>query len=332
MIASSNQNNDFRIISSPLQGLTDYRFRNLVHEHFGGIDIFFAPYIRLQGSLEIKNSYKNDLLPSLNKVENLVPQVMTSKSDEFLFVADFVKQLGYKELNWNLGCPYPMVAKRGMGSGLIKEIDKIDSILSAVTSACDIDISLKLRLGYESNQETLNLLPVLNNHKIKYLIIHPRIGKQLYKGDADLELFEQCMDICNLPIVYNGDIDSVEKFVSLKQRFPNINQWAIGRGVISNPFLAGMIKSNTVHLPEDWVKQFELFHDALFKSMNESLSGPGHLLIKMQGYWEYFCNMFTNPHKTFKIIRKAKSIAAYENGVVEILKQETGKNFKTLRS
>lgn len=308
-----------------MQGLTDYRFRNLVHEHFGGINTFIAPYIRFQGGMEIKNSYKNDLLPIHNKVKSLVPQVMTRDSNEFLFVADYVKQLGYEELNWNLGCPYPMVAKRGMGSGLIKEIDKIDSILSAVTSACDIDISLKLRLGYENNQEIINLLPILNHHKIKYLIIHPRIGKQLYKGDADLELFEQCMDICNLPIVYNGDIDSVEKFVSLKQRFPNINHWAIGRGIISNPFLASMIKTGSYQLPEDWAEKFESFHGALFQSMSESLSGPGHLLIKMQGYWEYFCNMFSNPHKTFKIIKKAKSIAAYQNGVAEILNQENGK-------
>jgi len=326
MIASPNQSNDFRIISSPLQGFTDYRYRNLVHQHFGGIDTFIAPYIRFQGGIEIKNSYKSDLLPIHNKVKSLVPQVMTRDSNEFLFVADYVKQLGYEELNWNLGCPYPMVAKRGMGSGLIKEIDKIDSILKTITGEIGIDISIKLRLGYESNHEIMTLLPILNNHKIKYLIIHPRIGKQLYKGNADLALFEQCMEICNLSVVYNGDIDTVEKFVSLKQRFPNINHWAIGRGIIANPFLAGMIKSNTFQMPGQWVKKFELFHDALFESMNESLSGPGHLLIKMQGYWEYFCNMFSNPHKTFKIIKKAKSIAAYQNGVAEILKQETGKS------
>ena len=323
MIASSNENKTIQIISSPLQGFTDYRFRNLVHEHFGGIDTYLAPYIRFQGDIKIKTSYKNDLSPNLNKVVNLVPQIMTRNSDEFLFVADFVKQLGYKELNWNLGCPYPMVAKRGMGSGLIKETDKIDSILNTVTSACKIDISIKLRLGYESNQEILNLLPVLNNHKIKYLIIHPRIGKQLYKGDVDLELFQQCMDICNLPIVYNGDIDSAEKFVSLKQQFPGINQWAIGRGIISNPFLAGMIKSDSFQMPDDWAEQFESFHEALFQLMNESLSGPGHLLIKMQSYWEYFCQMFSDAHKTYKIITKAKSITAYKNGVSEILKRET---------
>lgn len=322
MTAHSNENGDINIISSPLQGFTDYRFRNLVHQHFGGIDTFIAPYIRFQGGMEIKNSYKNDLLPIHNNVKRLVPQVMTRDSNEFLFVADYVKQLGYEELNWNLGCPYPMVAKRGMGSGLVKDYDKIDSILQTVTADVGIDISIKLRLGYESNQEILSLLPVLNNHKIKYLIIHPRIGKQLYKGNADLALFEQCMEICNLPVVYNGDIDTVEKFVYLKQRFPKINHWAIGRGVISNPFLASMIKTGSYQLPEDWAEQFESFHEALFQSMSESLSGPGHLLIKMQSYWEYFCQMFSNPHKAYKIIRKSKTIEAYQQGVANILKQK----------
>ncbi|WP_044117933.1 tRNA dihydrouridine synthase [Alkaliflexus imshenetskii] len=322
MTAISNEKRDINIISSPLQGFTDYRFRNLVNQHFGGIDTFIAPYIRFQGGMEIKKSYKNDLLPSHNEVKNLVPQVMTRDSKELLYVADYVKQLGYKELNWNLGCPYPMVAKRGMGSGLIKDFDKIDSILQTVSGEADLDISVKLRLGYESNQEILKLLPVLNNHKIKYLIIHPRIGKQLYKGDADLEMFEQCMEICDLPIVYNGDIDTVEKFVYLKQRFPHINHWAIGRSVISNPFLAGMIKTGSCQLPEDWTEQFKSFHEALFQSMSESLSGPGHLLIKMQSYWEYFSQMFSDAHKTYKIIRKAKSIDAYQQGVANILKQK----------
>lgn len=322
MIPSTSQNETRNIISTPLQGFTDYRFRNLMQKHFGGIDKYLAPYIRLQGSMQIKNSYKNDLAPNLNSVENLVPQVMTNNADEFLLVAKFVTQLGYKELNWNLGCPYPMVAKRGMGSGLIKEYDKINSILSTATSACDIDISVKLRLGYENNREILTLIPILNSHKIKYLIIHPRIGKQLYKGDVDLDLFQQCINDCSLPVIYNGDIDSVEKFNFLTQQFPTIDHWAIGRGIISNPFLPQMIKTGNAGMPEEWMDRFGAFHEALFQSMNESLSGPGHLLIKMQGYWEYFCKMFTNPHKTYKIIKKAKNIAAYQHGVTEIIKQE----------
>ncbi|WP_262487005.1 tRNA-dihydrouridine synthase family protein [Geofilum rubicundum] len=139
----------------------------------GGVDTYYAPYIRLQGHLDIKKSYMRDLLPVNNSVRQLIPQVMTNSAEEFLFVAAFVQGLGYQELNWNLGCPYPMVTRRGLGSGLLKHTGKIDDLLRRVSDESEITVSLKLRLGYDDSHEILNLLPVLEKHKIKNLIIHP---------------------------------------------------------------------------------------------------------------------------------------------------------------
>ncbi|HAI44006.1 MAG TPA: dihydrouridine synthase, partial [Maribacter sp.] len=99
------------------------------HKYFGGIDTFYAPYIRLNGKMVIKNSYQKDLQPDNNTTLEVIPQVMTGDADEFLFVIKYIQSLGYKELNWNLGCPYPMVTKQGMGSGLICNPEKIDHIL-----------------------------------------------------------------------------------------------------------------------------------------------------------------------------------------------------------
>ncbi|MFT5752313.1 MAG: tRNA-dihydrouridine synthase B, partial [Dokdonia sp.] len=97
------------LLSSPLQGFTDFRFRNAFHKYFGGIDTFYAPYIRLDGKLKIKGSYQRDLDPENNIDMPVIPQVMTNDADEFLFVVKYIQELGYTELNWNLGCPYPMV-------------------------------------------------------------------------------------------------------------------------------------------------------------------------------------------------------------------------------
>src|SRR5690606_26374087 len=133
----------YTLLSSPLQGFTDYRFRNTFNTYFGGIDTFYSPYIRLNGKLEIKPAYERDILAKNNGVPKLIPQIMTNDADEFLFVAKFVQQLGYKELNWNLGCPYPMVTKRGMGSGLICEPLKINAVLDKVHSESDIIVSMK---------------------------------------------------------------------------------------------------------------------------------------------------------------------------------------------
>lgn len=311
----------FTLLSSPLQGFTDFRFRNTFNKYFGGIDTFYAPYIRLNGKLEIKPGYERDLLPKNNSVTDLIPQIMTNDAEEFLFVSKYVQSLGYKELNWNLGCPYPMVTKRGMGSGLICESTKIDDILYKVHQESDIIVSMKMRMGYDTPLEILDVFPVLDKYPIKNVAIHARIGKQLYRGGVDLDSFQKCLDNTTQKIYYNGDITSVEKFNELKSRFPSIDHWMIGRGLIADPFLPQMIKDNNLNYPENKREVFGKFHDTLFNEYESALSGQSHVLIKMLHFWEYFSTTFSNPQKTLKKIKKAKSIPAYEGAVREILDQ-----------
>ena len=175
------------LLSSPLQGFTDYRFRNAIHRYFGGIDTYYAPYIRLNGKFEIKPIYERDLALKNNTSLEVIPQVMTCNEDEFLFVIKYVRSLGYTELNWNLGCPYPMVTNRGMGSGMINSPDKIDRVLDRVHSETDILVSMKMRLGYAQSNEILKTFPVLARYPLKNIAIHARIGAQLYNGSVDLE-------------------------------------------------------------------------------------------------------------------------------------------------
>jgi len=310
------------LLSSPLQGFTDFRFRNAFDKYFGGIDTFYAPYIRLNGKMHIRPIYERDLLPKNNKVKELIPQIMTNDVDEFLFVADYVQQLGYKELNWNLGCPYPMVTKRGLGSGLIKNTEKIDEILERVHTESNIIVSMKMRMGYVNSKEILDVFPVLDKYPIKNIAIHARTGKQLYKGGVDLESFSNCLDKTKHKIYYNGDITGVKGFQEMRDKFPTIDHWMIGRGLITDPFLPQMIKNNTTDYPENRIEIFSKFHDTLFNDYEQALSGRSHVLTKMTSFWEYFSQRFHDSHKTFKKIKKAKSIPAYEDAVGYILNFE----------
>jgi len=332
----------FTLLSSPLQGFTDFRFRNAQNKFFGGIDTFYSPYIRLNGKLEIKNSYHRDLIPENNEGLEVIPQVLTNDADEFIFVAKYVQSLGYKELNWNLGCPYPMVArpknppniagqkmsasmqianKSGMGSGLICQTEKINAILEKVHAESDIIVSMKMRLGYDNAEEILDVLPILEKYPIKNIAIHARIGKQLYNGGVNLDGFQQCVENTKLKLYYNGDITSVAQFHKMQERFPTIDHWMIGRGLIADPFLPSMIKNNSTEYPSNKMELFSDFHDTLYAGYSESLSGATHILLKMHHLWEYFSVIFSNPHKVHKKIKKAKSIRNYEQAVREIIKE-----------
>jgi tRNA-dihydrouridine synthase len=314
------------IYSSPLQGFTDFRFRNAFQQFIGGIDKYIAPYIRVNGNLEIKPGNERDILPANNKSLDLIPQIITKDADEFLFVAKYVQKLGYTELNWNLGCPYPMVAKRGMGSGLLSMPEKIDEILARVCAETDIQISVKMRLGYESSQEIFRVLPVLERYRLANITIHPRIGKQLYKGDVDLKAFEECLGQTSHKIFYNGDITSVRSFLEMKERFPTIDHWMIGRGLIADPFLPAMIKADNPVYPKNRYEVLNTFHDALFSSYEEALSGRKHILIKMSSFWEFFIQSFPGSPKYLKKIKKAQSLTVYREVVKQLIDNEIDNN------
>ncbi|WP_339753855.1 tRNA-dihydrouridine synthase family protein [uncultured Winogradskyella sp.] len=308
------------LLSSPLQGFTDFRFRNAFNHYFGGIDTFYAPYIRFNNKLIIKNSYQIDLQIENNTELEVIPQIMTNKADEFLFVVDYIQSLGYKELNWNLGCPYPMVTKRGMGSGLICDPDKIDHILDRVHKETDIVVSMKMRMGYEHAGEILDTFPMLDSYPLKSIAIHARIGKQLYKGGVDLDAFQKCIESTKHKLYYNGDITSVAKLKEMQARFPSIDHFMIGRGLIADPFLPSMIKNDTTEYPENRWEIFREFHDTIYHQYDAALSGPTPIKMKIQGFWEFFAQSFSNPQKTFKKIKKANNPRAYQQAVAEILR------------
>ncbi|MEY3200236.1 MAG: hypothetical protein RJA13_2194, partial [Bacteroidota bacterium] len=162
---------------APLQGFTDYHFRNAFQEVLGDVDCFYAPYLKMAHDGTLKEGPKVDVLPTNNPFEKVVPQIMA----------------GYTEVNWNLGCPYPMVAKRDLGSGILNKPDKILSILETVIPTCGLKIGLKMRMGYEHTGDILNLLPALNAFPLTEIIVHARYGKQLYAGTCDHDRFAECL-------------------------------------------------------------------------------------------------------------------------------------------
>lgn len=310
-----------KLISSPLQGFTDFRFRNAFQQFFTGVDVFYAPYIRFNGKMLIKPIYERDLKPK-NNVSKVIPQVMTCSADEFIYAAKYVNSLGYQELNWNLGCPYPMVTNKGMGSGLIKDPEKIDRILDRIHSETDIVVSMKMRMGYEHAGEILDVFPILAKYPIKNIGIHARIGAQLYKGGVDLDGFQRCIDHCGQKLYYNGDITSVAVFKQLVDRFPSIDHWMLGRGLIADPFLPSMIKAEAHTYPDNKLDIFSKYIDTLFTAAEQKLTGEKAVIRKMLSYWEYFAVLFPNPSKVVKKIKKAKTYEVYDAAVKEILMGE----------
>ncbi len=307
---------------APIQGITNYIFRNCFQKYFGNIDIYYAPYLRIDKASLFSESKKRDVFPENNKDINLIPQIMVNNTSDFLQLSSYLYDLGYPSINWNLGCPYPMVTNRKLGAGLLPHPDLIISILEFVLPKIQQTVSIKLRSGLTDHSIVPTLLPRLNDYPLSEIIVHPRFAKQLYKEKADSDLFESLIKKTNHKLCYNGDITSPDNFLEIQKKFPRVSSFMIGRGIISDPFLAQKLKSSEDLTKEKKKKVFIEFHSELYDKTVEKLSDPSTAIIHLKGYWEYFSNLFTNQHKVFKAIKKSTSPTKYQNAINSIFDNE----------
>ena len=295
---------------APIRGYTHALFRNIYQAHFSGIDVAVAPFIVTMGNNPIRSRHLKDVLPENNSGAPLIPQILSNDPDGFIHMARVLADLGYETINWNLGCPFPMVAKKKRGSGLLPYPDQIKSILDQVLPHIPNRLSIKTRVGRHDPGEIETLLPLFNQYPLTEVIIHPRTGEEMYTGTADPDRFAAIMDLSDHPLVYNGDIWNVAVFRALAQRFPAIHRWMIGRGVMADPFLPWDIQSGEPQ-SSNRLDQFIRFHDALFYALTQTLDGPAHVLDKMKGYWSFFYLSFEDGRKLFKKIRKIQRLDDY---------------------
>jgi tRNA-dihydrouridine synthase len=292
------------IYLAPIQGITDRIYRNLFPVYFKGVDVAIAPFISASKKMKAENNLLREFYPDKNTGIPTIPQIMSSNPDDFTKLANALYDIGYGTVNWNIGCPFGMVVKKGRGAGMLCYPDRVESFLTKTMPAIKPKLSIKLRIGLKYPDEVLQLIPIFNQYPIEELIIHPRTGMQMYEGEVDLDMFEQCLDLAKHRVVCNGDINSSEKLEMLAKRFGSIDRWMIGRGLLANPFLAEKIKFNTEKPYDEKIKIIRAFHDNLFDEYLKILSGPSHITNKMKEIWTFMGGFFENGEKIRKKINK----------------------------
>ncbi len=304
---------------APFQGITGAVFREVYTRYFVGVDKLFTPFFT--GIYKKKNlTTRSDELDKIhhNKIP-LVPQILSKDADEIMRFGEFCSEKGFTEINWNLGCPYPRVANKKRGSGMLPHPKMVAEILSRVQGHLPVQLSVKCRLGYHTPDEIFKLIPVFNQFDISELIIHARVGKQLYKGDVDENTFKKCMDLTEVPLAYNGDIFSVKDMENFGVQFPSVHHWMIGRGLLIDPFLPGDIKDSADSF-EDRKAITEKFVTDLYLAYRKRMNDRLQAINVMKELWGFLCYSFSEPDKVFSRIKKCKSFDAYEQAVSDVFK------------
>ncbi len=228
---------------APLQSYTTVFYRMAFNMVLGGVDKYFTPFFEEGKNKGTEPKLFPEIKPELNRGLYVVPQVATNNPEFLISFASEALKLGYKEINLNMGCPFPMLVKRKKGGGLVGELDMLKVLMEGFfNEKLPIQLSVKMRSGLASPKEGRETIKVLNNYSLNEVIIHPRLVTQKYSGHADWDVFEEMSNEIMHPIVANGDINSIEDLENLKKRFPQVKGLMLGRGLLSNPLILNSAK------------------------------------------------------------------------------------------
>ena len=270
---------------APLHGITSRTFRNTLCRHFGGIDCYMAPFLPVQSAGKFRPKVWQDIAPENNTALPLVPQLMGNRPEHFVDTMRMLnEQFGYEQFNINIGCPSSPVVRHTRGCGLMPHPDVVEAIVAAVTSKTPFRLSLKMRLGLHNDDEGRMLLQRLNGYPLDFRVIHPRLGDDLYEGNPNWDVFEEFCNMTRHKIVYSGDVFTKEDYRRLSERFPMVETWMLGRGMLQNPFLAEEIKDQDVG---DTKSRFLNFYQDLAESLLP-LRGESGTLANLKELWHYF--------------------------------------------
>lgn len=304
----NNDNIKIPVLAAPLQGVTDNVWRMAQHDVFGGVDAYYAPFMRVEHG-EVRRKDLRDVDPDRNMGTTLIPQILACQPDHALMMVDALRQRGYSRIDINLGCPFPPIAMHRKGSGMLAYPDLAEALFKALATVEGMEYSVKMRIGWDRNDQWRDILPLLDLIKPVNIAVHPRTGKQQYKGDLDIGQFEALLAASPWPVIYNGGLRTVEDIEQVIERYPTLAAVMVGSGLAANP---GMLAPDAT--PDDYRR----FHDLLVDGYTEQLNGGEAQLVRhLQDIWQTF--LPGTAHKLFKAIRKSRTLEQYENAAAAAL-------------
>ena len=300
--------NDMKILCAPVQGVTDCHWRNAQYDIFGGPDGYYGPFMRIEHG-DIRKRDIADASPENNTVLIFTPQILACQPSDALRMVDTLAQMGYNEIDINLGCPFPPIALHHKGSGLLQYPDEVKNLFTALAKVERMRYSVKMRLGWDDSQQWRDIVPLFDIINPTQVTVHPRTGRQQYKGDLLIEEFAALLRECHYPVVFNGEIKTMDDITRVKQQFPTITAVMIGHGLIEDPAMLCPEKATSDNYCE--------LHNRLLDAYQNQLNGGDYqLLLKMKSFWEHYLPQA--PRKQLKAIKKASSMAKYSTAVNEL--------------
>ena len=302
---------------APMEGLTDRVWRQAHQKWFGWAGApakYYAPFLSPPENRVLIKKKMAELAPESNPGAPVVPQLLAKDGALAAWMVGQLRQLGYTEVNLNFGCPSGTVTAKGKGSGMLRDLDKLDAFLAALFAEAEGPLTVKTRLGVEKPEEFAAVLEVYNRYPIAELTIHPRVMRQQYRGIADREAFAKALPECRMPVCYNGDLTTVEQLRALEAEFPAVQSLMVGRGIIADPALFRQALGG----PAATKEELRGYLDDLYQDYTALFGSAGCAISRMKGHWFYLIHRFEGSERLEKQLRKLREPWEYETVVNQI--------------
>ena len=297
-----------RYYFAPMEGITDSIYRRLHHAHFGGVDRYYMPFLSPTQHRALTAREARELPKADSVAFTAVPQILTKHSEDFLWAATVCRDLGYDEVNLNLGCPSGTVVAKGKGSGMLRDPDALDAFLEAIYKDAPLPISVKTRIGIESAREFPRILEIYNRYPIHELTVHPRVRKVFYKGGVEMEAFRYASENSKNKLCFNGNLNSLQDISAFSAEFPQIDSVMLGRGLIGDP---GMLVGTTA-------AKLEAFHNDLLEEYMVCFGSARNAMFRMKENWGFLLHRFEGSEKLGKRLRKTTDVTEFKSITSEI--------------
>ena len=311
---------------APMEGLTTVVFRRVHAAHFGAAPLYYLPFVTPTIEPRFTSRQIRELAPEQNAGLAVVPQLLTRRAADFIWAAKALADMGYREVNLNLGCPAGTVTAKGKGSGFLTDPLALSEFFETVFAEdLGIAVSVKTRLGWSSEEEFAGLTQLFARFPIVRLIVHARLKTDLYKGAPRWGVLEESLSSVAHPLGVNGDVVSVSDIDRLKARFSGapagLAEIMIGRALFADPALIAKAAGGAAAT----ARQILAFHRDLFESYTAQFESRKNALMRMKEYWFYQLNLFAEVNdsgrqleKCAKAMFRAKEPEAFDAGVEEV--------------
>lgn len=303
-----------KLYFAPMEGVTDHIFRGIHHRCFGGADKYYTPFFSPTNDGRFPPRDRRDFEPEVNRGMRVVPQLLTKYPEDFLWAARVLAELGFEEVNLNLGCPSGTVTAKGKGSGLLTDLASLERLLDGIFDAAPMPVSVKTRLGWSEPEEFSKLLELFGWYPICELTVHCRVKEDVYKKPARPGALALPLEKSTAPICYNGDLVTPMDVAALQERFPTLPAAMLGRGAIANPALFRRVRGGEGASREELAD----YTEALFEGYCQGFGSSRAALGRMKEIWFYLSCLFENTEPYMKKLRKSTDGGEYRSIVSRI--------------